>query len=250
MSEGPIGQESLGGNEQGSSGDSINPAWNDLLKIVPQELHSQVTPHLRKWDQGVQQRFQQIHDGYKPYKTFQDAGYDPSTIETALGILQSLNTEPRKIYDALAAYHGWAAGEDTEQDPQQQIQQQEQESPENRHLRQQVDLLSNILLQQHSLSQQEQEDAALDDELNRLTDEYGEFDERFVLGRIMAGQSPEDAVKEFHSFVNNVRTQRPRSPQLLSSGGNVPQLQSNKPKPGQETRNLVADMLKSVMENQ
>src|SRR5678815_523547 len=88
----PVGNDSAQGESTGG-----NPAWQDILNVLPDSLHSTVKPALEKWDQGVQQRFQTVHSQYEPFKPFLDSGVDPQNINYALAILDKIENDPRSI---------------------------------------------------------------------------------------------------------------------------------------------------------
>lgn len=82
---------------------SGNPAWNEILDILPPEFKSQVTPHLQKWDQGVQARFASIRQEavtpYVPFKQFVDNGVSPEELISAKNLFDQINADP-------VAFHG------------------------------------------------------------------------------------------------------------------------------------------------
>lgn len=47
-----------------------NPAWKPLLDKLPPALHASIMPVLEEWDKGVQAKFTEIREEYKPYEAF------------------------------------------------------------------------------------------------------------------------------------------------------------------------------------
>jgi len=256
-------------NDTGTgTGTGINPAWNELLGIMPTQLHPQMIPHLQKWDQGVQQQFQKVHSQYEPYKPFLDAQVDPQQIQYALQIMEHLNNNPRQIYDALAEFHGW--NEQGQTEPNAPVTEDYSdlgnivdEDPRISQLNEQVELMRNIMLaqyneqqqaqmQQQQSQQEQQEDQALEEEFTTLKSKYGEFDERYVLGLMAAGTSAEDAVKSYNELVEQTLQNRPgnSAPRVLGGGGGVPSNAINHSSLSDEDRRrLVVQRLQQAAQN-
>lgn len=76
-----------------------HPAYQHILDALPESLHSVVLPELKKWDAGVTQRFQEIHDSYKDLKPFQklvENGIAPDYVEQAVILADQLQRDPKK----------------------------------------------------------------------------------------------------------------------------------------------------------
>lgn len=97
---GPVTQDTA---PVGSDGGG-NPAWNEILEALPSSLHSQVRPHLEKWDKGVNERFTQVQSQYAPYKDF--VGIDPQQIQASLQLANLIATDPRAFYDRMSSHYG------------------------------------------------------------------------------------------------------------------------------------------------
>ena len=58
-------QDHLPSQQQGGSGQQepkLNPAWNDLLSVVPdQNLQKLMIPKLQEWDKNFTQGIQKVH---------------------------------------------------------------------------------------------------------------------------------------------------------------------------------------------
>ena len=247
----PVGNDSAQGESTGG-----NPAWQDILNVLPDSLHSTVRPALEKWDQGVQQRFQTVHSQYEPFKPFLESGIDPQNINYALAILDKIENDPRSIYDALAEHNGWA---EQQGQPESEIDSNEYD-PENipddpRLLRaeQLAEAVAEYTMQQHQEQLAAQEDAALDAHISDLKaqHEIAEDDQvadRFVLGLMLAGASAEDAFNEYVNMQSTVAT-RPRAndsaPTVLGNSGGVPStaIPRDQIRDPKARRALVAQML-------
>jgi hypothetical protein len=83
-----------------TDGNGINPAWNEILNVLPQEFHSLVTPALKKWDQGFHSKLAEVRDEYKDYanfKEFVDNGIDPQFVKNAVYLAEALQNNPGDV---------------------------------------------------------------------------------------------------------------------------------------------------------
>lgn len=246
--------------------DNINPAWNDVLGLIPETLHSQITPHFSKWDKGVQERFQQVHSQYEPYKayqTFVESQISPDDLRMGYGLLQAVYQKPQEVIQAIqqtfnltpqqtqALLEQQGEAEDEENvDPYANIPPQFME--EFMRVKQQADINSRILLQQRDAQLQQQQSDLLDQAINGLKAQYGNFDdqtERVILSR--AAQMNGDLEGAAREVFNLIEAQlaarnRPTPPKLLGqNSGPIPENHVDPRKLNdRDTKNLVAEMLK------
>lgn len=244
-SSAPVG---VGEIQDDATGGGDNPAWGELLGVIPTQLHPIVKPHLQKWDQGVQQRFQQVHSQYEPWQNISDQGVTPDDVVQALGILQTINDDPQRVFEALAEHLGVSLdGEQGEAETDEGVQ--EFNDPRFDELQSTVQNMANIILAQHQQQTEAEEDAALDAHLNDLKEKFGDYDERYVLAMMDTGMSGEDAVQQYQQLLSGAASQinRPPAPRILTPGGGLPSQAVN---PSQLTdkgrRNLVVQMLESA----
>jgi small-conductance mechanosensitive channel len=245
----PIGAANEGG-ENGQDDSGINPAWNDVLSAVPEDAHSQITPHLRNWDQN----FQRVQSDFAPYKEFKEAGVTADQIKMGMGLMQALEQNPKQVYDLLAQQFNFSADsgqgdaepqeDDVFGDLPEAVKSQLALVPQ---LQQQLDTLTQWAVQNQQGSAEAQEDEALENLMGQLRQTHGDFDEHYVLSKMQAGQNAEDAIKDYQAFVERISTeaQRPKAPKILGSGSIIPGEQSlnvNKMDPKQ-TKDYVAQLL-------
>lgn len=145
----PIGEPDTGTGEGG------NPAWGEVLGVIPKEFHQQIMPHLQSWDQGVQQKFKTLNDTIKSfdgYKQFVDNRIAPNDLLAAYQVFQRINQQPLDIYNRL--------GEMLRQQGLLQEQQQQQPPAEGEEDQQpkdpRIDQLLQLMQQQQLQSQQQQ----------------------------------------------------------------------------------------------
>lgn len=229
-------------------GTGINPAWNELLEVVPSQLHSLVTPHLTKWDQNYQNSLQQVHSQYAPYKPFVENQVAPDQIEYAMSVMQAIENNPREVLQALQAY----IGEDDEQGQEEQVVGDSEtpewmQHPEWQKTQQMVQTMAQLLVQQREEEARTQADQEVAQELSDAREKHGEFDEEWVLTKLMNNPKMklEDAVIAYHQFEQGVLSKaRQPGPKVLGAGGSTPNQELNPKNLGdKERRNLVANLL-------
>lgn len=224
-----------GVNTDGGTSDN-NPAWNDLLGVIPAELHNQVTPHLQKWDQN----FDKVQSQYAPYKDFAESQVPAENISYALNVMQEIEKNPMGIIEALTSYAKenslWQDPSVAEEDPEGQGQVGDElpditQHPKFMEMQQLVETIGQQLLQERQTKQEQAEDAQIEDELGTLEEEFGEFDRNWVLQRaVMAADAGENVeslkpfVEQYRQFEQGIieKSKRP-APRLMPSGGQAPQ---------------------------
>lgn len=239
-----------GGQVQGDA-PGPNPAWNDVLSVIPAEYHEKITPHFQQWDQSAQQRIEQVNSrvkDFEPYQPFVEHGIDPSELENGLRLLYEINNNPQGVWDALGkAYNlagesggAGASGEDPE--PQYQ-------DPRFGDLQQGLELVSQIVLNEQQAKVAAQADVELDRELSDLKSKHGDYDERYVLAMMQSGMSGEQAIQSYQGLRNNLLQNNPRpfAPNVMGSSGGGTGYPSQAIDPTKlspkDTRSLVAQML-------
>lgn len=248
--------------QQQEQSQGLNPAWNSLLDHIPEDARGDVQPILQDWDKGVQQRFDSLHDRYRPYDHIVSQGIDPSDIDYSLNLMRHINTNEGalEVYRALEQH----LRENSLLDA---IEEQEAEEVDSgdssAYARQIAELEKNFgMLAEYFLNkdkeaeqaaQEAYEDQLLEQELEAARAKYGDFDEREVLMRLAANDdmSIDDAVQDYNAFLarHNVR-QAPRV--LGQGGGDFPAQPSIDPRKldNRQTQDLVADIIRLSQQNQ
>lgn len=233
-----------------------NPAWDEVLSLLPEQFHSTVTPAFQKWDQAAQSRIEAANaelKQFEAYKPYVEHGINSDELEQGLRLLYEINNNPQNVYQALQNAYNFGQQPETPETPSGEENPLEGLPPEILEKLQNHDnmlqAVSQIVLNDAQAKQDATADAALDKELSDLKQAHGEYDEDYVLAKMQLGMSGEDAVKSYQALVQRI-TPAPFAPTLLgSSGGNgVP---SNAIDPtklsSKETRNLVAQMAEAAM---
>lgn len=234
-------------------GDGANPAWNDLLKDVPQELHEKVTPHLKQWDSKFQEQVQKVQQQYDPWKPIMEAsGQNPEAAQFALQLVQALNTNPKEVWDNLGEYYKFTGQTPQGQGGQGQNEPNPQDdplSPLNQQIaaqQQQLSTMADIMLAQRTADEARRADEWLDGELTRVKASYGDIPDKFLIAGMQGGQTMDDAAQEYNAMIEKAAaTYRPR-PLIMGSGGGAPGSQVDPSKLSEkDTKNLVVQMLQA-----
>lgn len=227
----PSTTDSGGESQAGEVNSGGNPAWQPFLDALPTSLHSQVTPLLQEWDKGVQQRFEAIHEEYAPYKQYKEQGTDPETIGYALNLVNALNENPEQVWKSMGEYYNLtpaeqaavaeATAQEGSSDQSWMDDNDEYVDPRIAKLEQGVQEMAKMLMQEQEAKASAAEDQRLANELAELKTKYGEYDEQYVLSRMMNGDSAEDAIKGYQEVTQRILAQnnRPPAPKVLGGGG-------------------------------
>ncbi len=246
------------GGEGQQGGDQGNPAWGEFLNVVPQELHHQVTPILKKWDDGVQERFSKVQSDYAGYKAFKDQGIDPSILQQGHQIYQALQTDPKRVFEALTGAYPELLEGLQQQNPSGQGQ---QEPTEQDLLQKRLDAMDSqqrqiaeVMIAQHRAEEVARADAALDAEFADMRKKHGAFDEEWVLSKLQVNprMSVESAVQAYQQFEAGIRQKYAPKPLFMGGGssglpGSAPDVKKLSDK---DTTNYVAEILRRHAEAQ
>lgn len=249
-----------------ANGSGDNPAWNDLLDVIPSEFHPMVKPTLEKWDSGVNKRFETVHSQYAPYKPFIEQQVTPDEINAAMQMMNLLATDPRKVYDKLGEFYGseWGIGSgqgqpNTPDDDEFDLdggQQQEMDLANNPYIKQieeQQNTIAKFLAAQVEREERAKIDAEIDEQFNKVQTKYGELSQEDVniIVSIATTQDKtvEEAAEVLFGRLGQVQQQSPSAglPPIVPTGGGVPNAPINpaelSPK---DTRALVENILRNA----
>ena len=219
--------------------EGLGSEWNDIVGAFPEDRRNELAPILKS-----------RIDQYEPLKQWEDfskSGVTPDHVGTALNLMSIIENKPREVYDIIGKSLGITPQQ--AQEVVEELEEQDGDDPRIASLQQQVETLAQIALmnRQQSMAQQQAEadDKRLNDELTNLKNKYGEVDEQQVLMYMLnnQGMTAEQAYQAYTERDNQIRSRRP-SPMIMGSGGAVPRNAIDPTKlNGQDTRNLVAQMM-------
>lgn len=222
--------------------------WAEYLNRVPEGVRPLVEPIFKEWDGNVTRRFQEFHQQLEPWAPIVEE-YDPEAVQQAIMLAQAVEADPQGVYNALAQSFGFenTAGNDADEGSGDY----EEEDPYEARFRKQEEMLgtiAEILLNEREARGEQEEDAELDEYLAEMKQQFGEFDEDYVLTKMANGIDPETAVQQYQSLVETRASSRNQAsqnaPRIMGAGGGLP---SNQVDPAQltdkDTKSLVAQML-------
>lgn len=216
--------------------DAINPAWNDILNVIPSSLHPAITPKLKEWDQN----FQKVQQDFSPWRDLAKRNLTPDGVNYALQIYDLLSSEEgtRYVYDQMVQEYGerWGLnGQGQKQEASQQPQQTQElalddsdiaNHPKFKELSSNLEAMAQYLLQQENSSKEQQANAQADLELDReitaIKKQYG-FDvngEKLMLGLASQGYSLQEAADLVSNFAKT--SGRPNHPNIMPTSGGIP----------------------------
>lgn len=249
-----------------------NPAWGEIFDKLPGGYQQMIAPTLQKWDKN----FQQVQEQFAPYKSFAEQKVSADDIQQAMELRKLALENPRQIFDVLQQTFGeeWGLTQGQPETPQvpQQGQPQDQvtdlsappnpadfditQHPKVQEMMKNQDTMAQYLATQIQQQQQIEQDQALDAEITRLKEKYGDWDEATVFSYAQAdpGKPLEQFVLQYKALEEQIRS-RPGAadghPRLVPPGGGIPSEAVDVTKlSGQDRRGLVANYLRNAFEQQ
>lgn len=266
----PVGTES---SQEGSQGELSNP----FLANVDEADRPIVDKYIKQWDAGVTRRFQDIRNQYRPYEQLGDV----ETLQQAVQLMTIFEQNPEAVYQMLAEKFGQQPtnrsgfqqqpggqnlptnGFDPNNLPEElapfaplfQGYEQKISAFDQRFgkLENALNQIGQYVLGQVNTSKQSEEDKQVEQYMGLLKQEFGDFDEDYVLTKMLNGMTGEDAVKAYKQAiqqqVNQSRKPDPSVPAVLSGGGSVAAETVDVAKlDKKQTVDLVADVLRRAQE--
>lgn len=246
------------GDEDGYTGGTGtgegNPAWQEFYDVVPADIHDKVTPLLQKWDQGVQERFTKVQSDYEPWKDLIDNKVDPADAKFAIQLLNGLEQNPQEVYKAIGEYYklansGSGSGQGHVELKTEPEEPQYATASDLAALRQQNEIMAQILLRNREAEDAKANDARLDSEFAAAKQKYGDFDERYVSGLLLANpkMTVDQGVASFKQFVTTEAAKYRPKPLFMGAGGGVPGQQTDVSKLNDKQRKeLAVNILKAA----
>ena len=169
--------------------ESGNPAWDELLDVLPKSLHGMVKPVLDKWQSGIDSEFEKI----APYRKFADADVNPQIIEASMDLARQVQSNPKAVYDELAQRYGWSAAQQIVEEASENLEEAEEmdlfddseSTSELKALKSELDALKSTITSQQEASEQEALSNQIEESLQSLGKEAGDFDQEAVVRRAM-----------------------------------------------------------------
>ena len=273
-SGGAVGDAGAGapaGNSQGGepqeNGGALNPAWNEVLNLVPQQLHPGIVPHLKKWDDNYKQeqtKLSEVQSQVEQWKQFE--GQDPERISQALQFWQLAESEPQRVFDALQEFLGGGdqgqqgqEGTPGEQEPEFDLNGDDiLQHPKVQELLRGQEVIAQTLLAQQQKEQMHQFEQEIEAEQASIMEANPDFTEKelVLMYQIAAASniSLTDAAAQVKGYFGDVaqRQQAPHAPSVMSANGQVPAALPVDPAKldRSDTKKLVADLIRQAQTGQ
>jgi hypothetical protein len=232
---------------EGTQQQQTQATWGEeFLKSLKDDQRQMMEPLVKQWDAGVTRRFQELQTQIAPFRPLLEAGVDPADVQNALQIYTLLDQNPQYLYQLLKTELEGAEGQEgAGVQGQQELQGEEgyELPPQVQQRLDQLQAVVEALAQQTIQSRQDQsaqqEDAELEQYLDLLKQEKGDFDETYVLARMARGESGADAVDAWNSMLQgrlNGAGQGSGAPPV--PGSNLPPILSGGGAPPVTTENI------------
>lgn len=252
---------------------SVNPAWQKVLDVLPQEFHKQVLPEFTQWDKN----FAEVQSKYAPYKPLLENNVSMEDIQSSIQLAQFLSSDPQAVYEELGRRYGFGQEQGREQvnEPNQQ-QEQEQEyldlaeqeqNPQLMQLQQTVMGLQQMLQDRDAQAQdfqvRENAQREINSEWQSIEQSVGrqlspdirkEVTRRAIaIGDETGNYSITEGYKDYAEFVNRVRNSRANNtaPSVLPGNGGQPVTKKNIGQMEEsERQDHIAAMVQALVEGQ
>lgn len=224
---------------------SYSPYAQQFLQDVPQDQRAIVEEHLRKWDAGFTRYAQGMNDQLRQYQSLGDA----QQIQQAVQYYNQLLNDPHSVAELLiqngfgpAQAQQLAQQATQQQNPQQMQQDPFQQMPEP--IRQRFEavdrlnqqysqmeramgLIAQKFNEQDQMAQEQAGDQQLEQLLGQMKQQFGDFDETYILTQLANGANPDQAIRNYNAFIQREVNKRaaPQPPSVIS-GSSLPAIKT------------------------
>lgn len=210
--------------EQQSQG---HPAWQEILDELPEELHPLITPKLQAWDQGVQQKLQEARAPFDPYKPLVDNNIPLEVIQQALWLAQEFENNPETVVEKAIESFNLERFKVQQQIPPETPPGSEfdtnefgdvdlsglENHPVFQQLKRQADELAAWKKSQEEAEETETAATELEEYLESLHTDHGEFNDLFVTALMANGL---DAVEAIQTYQETVKSEASKLAEALN----------------------------------
>jgi len=239
---------------------------NPFLNEVEASHRAIVAPYIKKWDAGVTKKFQEYAAQRKQYEAL--GSYED--LQRFTNFARGLSQNPEKAFAALWNHYQETYGDEFEQHlprllgiaedaMSEDFNDQEFEDTDNGAPDEQTVIQQNLLSEVEQLrewkenfetqQQEAEQNRQLDNLLGQMHNQFGDFDDRWILLQLSEHGDPNRAIKEWNEFVGKVSqngSQR-QAPKIMGGQGGVPSGQVDPTKlKGMERRKAVQDALSAI----
>lgn len=188
-----------------------HPAHKEILDLLPESLHPLIAPKLVEWDKRQQDKLQEVQAAYDPYKQFVDNKIDPQVIQQSLYLANHLQSNPADFVERAIAnfdlkqYQHQQQQQNTDDLEDELVNYDGDDISKHPLFKQVMSQLETMQAKQQSWEQkqtQAQQEQQLEDYLDSLEEEHGEFDRLVVASLLANNVDGPTAVKQWQDTVN------------------------------------------------
>src|SRR6266496_1598887 len=191
--------------------------FDTYLGQVPETLRDQVKPVFENYSKALQEQVNGQMQTYEPYKPIVEQGWEPEALVTGLNLLQMVNENPQRVYEALLQEYPQLAQQQTPPTPPTPPAPTPSDSgefnlpPEYTQKMDQMEQMMQLLFQGF---RQYLDQVAPEDKYHRP----------FILSYIAQGQTPEQAIKSYTDWQNSQvqGNNRMSAPLVAPANGGTP----------------------------
>src|SRR6266496_3158826 len=214
--------------------------FDTYLGQVPETLRDQVKPVFENYSKALQEQVNGQMQTYEPYKPIVEQGWEPEALVTGLNLLQMVNENPQRVYEALLQEYPQLAQQQTPPTPPTPPAPTPSDSgefnlpPEYTQKMEQMEQMMQLLFQgfqqqqeqSTQFTQQQQEQLEMQ-EFSQYLDQVAPEDKYhrpFILSYIAQGQTPEQAIKSYTDWQNSQvqGNNRMSAPLVAPANGGTP----------------------------
>lgn len=228
-------------NQHDAAGQEIkgHPAWQEILDVIPDELHHLVKPTLAKWDKGVQEKIESLHNKYEPYKDLVDNNVEMDQVNQAISLWNEIYENPSEVVkNVIDAFElDDYVPKDSLPEESETLEMPETSNtdysgdPQLEAITKQLQALQDRFEQQDKESEEEREQREFEEYLTELEQNAdGPFDKTYVTALISQGIDGAKAVKQYQDIVSQAAAelnnagndQEGSSPENSDNAGEAP----------------------------
>ena len=212
------------------------------MNSLPEEEKDILAKYTSDWASHFDQQKNELESKYALYA---DLG-DPEEIKLAKTIYQNVLEQPEKVLEILQAeLNQKKEAEAKKEAPFAELP--PEFASEFKKLQETVLPVVGYVTEQQKREQEAANIQAIDNLLADLTAKHGEYDKEYVLGQMIAGKTPDQAIEAYKAFENRVKASanKDRLPNVqLSGSGTI--TQEKKPATANERKALLAQILETA----
>lgn len=230
----------------GTVGGGGNPMYAEYLENIPEDYRDEVEGAFKEWDANVTRRFQALGEELAPYKELIE-NYDPRVLTAGINLLSKIAEDPQQVYNQLAEAYNFGNVPEEGESPVAETQDEWQARIEQQQIM--LEELQNTVRNQQQRNEEQNQIKEFENYLETLRETKGDFDDDYVLSKVAAGFTPEQAIESFHELISSMSgdSGMDQPPIVLGSSSGVENADIDfNTISDKDTKDIVAQMLKQA----